>query len=302
LKKPSLLVLAAGLSSRYKLGLKQLDTFGPSGETLLDYAIFDAIMAGFGKVIFVIQKEVKDNFEKRVTAKYSNKIDCDFVFQELDDLPTGYKVPSARKKPWGTGHAVWVAREKINEPFAVINADDFYGRESYKIMAAFLKKNTVENEGKYSMIGFNLQNTLSDYGSVARGLCKVNDGYLLDIDEQTNIQKKNGAPISIDENGAITKLNPSAVVSMNFWGFTADLFPRIEYAFRIFLNQNLDNEKAEIYLPFCIKEQLKMQNISVEVLHSSSKWIGVTYPDDKIFVKNKLKSFRERGVYPTSLF
>jgi len=225
LEKPTLLILAAGLSSRYKSGLKQLDSFGPSGESLLDYAIYDAIRAGFCKAVFVIRKKIKDDFARLITLKYANKIEYDFVFQEIDDLPAGFNTPAARQKPWGTGHAVWVARDKIKEAFAVINADDFYGSESYKILATFLVGQSVKVDGKYSMVGFKLQNTLSDYGSVARGICKVQDGYLQDIDERTNIQKQDGLPIYIDWDGTKKKLDPHAVVSMNFWGFSVDFSP-----------------------------------------------------------------------------
>ncbi len=302
MKKPTLLILAAGLSSRYKLGLKQLDSFGPSGETLLDYAIFDAINAGFGKAVFVIQKKIKNDFERQLTSKYKNKIDCDFVFQELDDLPAGFKLPNTRKKPWGTGHAVWVAREKVKESFAVINADDFYGSESYKIMAAFLIGQTADVEGYYSMVGFNLQNTLSDYGSVSRGICKLQDGFLVDIDERTEIQKLDDFPTYNDENGTLQKLDPLSIVSMNFWGFPADPFSRFEDSFKSFLKQNINNMKSEFYLPGCIKELLKTKNVSVEVLNSASKWIGVTNPDDKEIVKKKLKSFSKTAIYPTPLF
>lgn len=300
--KPTLLILAAGLSSRYKLGLKQIDTFGPNGETLLDYAIYDAIQAGFGKAVFVIRKEIKDDFEKFVTSKYDNLIDYDIVFQEVGDLPNGLELKTNREKPWGTGHAVWVARNKVKEPFAVINADDFYGSESYKTMKAFLTGKTSAEVGKYALIGFSLKNTLSENGSVSRGICKVKDGFLKDIDERTNIRLQEGRPVYLDDKNILKGLDPNSVVSMNMWGFTPDLFKRFEYSFQHFLNQNMHNNKSEFFLPTWIKEELLSPSIGVEVLSTTSQWIGVTNPEDKAFVKNRLKIYAEEGIYPSPLF
>lgn len=300
--KPTLLILAAGLSSRYGLGLKQLDTFGPSGETLLDYAIYDAIQAGFGKAVFVIRKKIKDDFEKFVTYKYQNIIDYEFAFQELDDLPEGIKPVAIREKPWGTGHAVWTARNKIKEPFAVINADDFYGRESYKTMASFLTKQTSLYDGKYAMVGFDLRNTLSRHGFVSRGVCEVKEGYLIDIDERSNIHEQDGLPVYLDENNVLRKIDPKAIASMNLWGFSPDLFFRFENAFKAFLTQNLGNNTAEFYLPQWIKAQIKTQQTTVKVLKTSNQWMGVTNPDDKPVVSEMLKSYTDSGIYPTPLF
>jgi len=299
---PTLLVMAAGLSSRYKIGLKQMDTFGPSGETLLDYAIYDALQAGFDKAVFVVRKKIKDDFERLITCKYDNKIDYEFVFQELDDLPAGFKPPANREKPWGTGHAVWAARNRIKTPFAVINADDFYGRESYQTMVNFFKNQSSEAKGKYSMVGFNLGNTLSEFGSVSRGICLVQNGSLQEIDEHAGICEKDGKPVYIDENGSVKKLEADTVVSMNFWGFTPDLFSRFEDSFKTFLTENMRNIKSEFHLPSWIKEQLESQTANVEVLRSSGQWIGVTNPDDKPVVREKLRSFVDAGLYPTPLF
>lgn len=300
--KPTLLILAAGLSSRYKLGLKQMDTFGPSGETLLDYAIYDAINAGFDKAVFVIRKNIKEDFENLVTYKYKNKIECEFVFQELNDLPAGYNCPAGREKPWGTGHAVWVARDKIKGPFAVINADDFYGTTSYKTMANFLLSQSASSIGDYAMIGYPLKNTLSDYGSVSRGICSVQSGYLLNIDERTNIQKQNGSIIYTNTDGITHELNPESIVSMNFWGVTPDIFSKFENSFSDFLAENMYKHKSEFYLPSWINKQISQSDAKVKVLTSSSQWIGVTYPEDKAAVKDKLRSFTEAGAYPSNLF
>lgn len=300
--KPTLLIMAAGLSSRYKLGLKQMDTFGPSGETLLDYAIYDAIQAGFGKVVFVIRKKIKDDFERLVTSKYNDKIDYEFVFQEMDDLPAGFLPPAAREKPWGTGHAVWVTRNHIKGPFAVINADDFYGCASYTTMVAFLNKQSSGIGGNYSMVGFKLGNTLSEYGSVSRGVCNVQNSQLQDIDERTDIREEDGLPVYTDENGSTKKLNSDTLVSMNFWGFTPDLFSRFEDSFKVFLSENLHDIKSEFHLPTWIKNQVTDGSATVEVLPTSSQWIGVTNPDDKPVVKKKLNTFVKNAIYPTPLF
>lgn len=290
------------MSSRYKLGLKQIDAFGPSGETLLDYAIYDAIRAGFGKAVFVIRRQMKDDFEKLVTSKYKNKIEYELVFQEVDDVPDIYEKTYSREKPWGTGHAVWAARKRVKEAFAVVNADDFYGSESYKTMAEFLKGIVPGVEGKYSMVGFNLGNTLSDYSSVSRGICTVKDGYLLDIDERTGIHKQDNLPLYKDEKDLLKQLDPNAVTSMNLWGFSPDLFSRFDDSFGAFLAKNADNINSEFYLPDWIKEQLKKGKTTVKVLSSSSQWLGITSPDDKPVVIEKLKSYVDSGFYPSPLF
>ncbi len=300
--KPTLLILAAGLSSRYKLGLKQIDKFGPSGEILLDYAIYDAIQAGFGKVVFVIRKSIQSDFEKLITSKYKNKIICDFAFQELDDLPAGFICPGEREKPWGTAHAVWVSKDKIQEPFAVINADDFYGSDSFKNMAKFLSSCSEHDEGNYAMVGYNLKNTLSEHGSVARGICDVRDGTLQGIAERTKIKEQDGSVVYIDNSEKAHNLDHDSIVSMNFWGFTPDIFNKFENSFRAFLNKNVQNHKSEFYLPGWIDEQIHSNSAKVNVLKSNSQWIGVTYPEDKAIVVEKLKTFADHGTYPLKLF
>jgi len=300
LKKLTLLVLAAGLSSRYKIGLKQLDHFGPSGETIMDYAIYDAIEAGFSRVVFVIRNSIKNDFVKQVSSSYSNKIDVDFVSQELNDLPGGFRSPALREKPWGTGQAVWAARNIINEPFAVINADDFYGKESYNIMAEFLQRNN--NSGTYAMIGFILKNTLSEHGYVSRSICQVHDGNLTDIVERSKIGLNHAGEAIYEQDGIEKSVDANSVVSMNFWGLYPDLFPGFEASFKAFLNENIKDLKSEFYLPYCIKEQVQAKKAVVKVLKSSGKWLGVTNPEDKMSVTEKLKSYSDNGIYPTPLF
>lgn len=299
---PTLLILAAGLSSRYKLGLKQIDNFGPSGEILLDYAVYDAIKAGFGKVVFIIPKSTKEDFEKHVAGKYQDKIKYTFAFQELNDLPAGYICPGGREKPWGTGHAVWVARDQINEPFAAINADDYYGSDSFIKMAQYLSSLSAEDTGKYAMVGYILKNTLSDYGSVARGICEVHNGMLTDIVERTKIRRENDSIVYFDHSESAVPLADDKVVSMNFWGFTPDIFSKFENSFYNFFNYNRDDPKAEFFLPNWVGEILKNSEASVKVLTSSSQWVGVTYPEDRPRIIKKLKSFVDNGDYPSILF
>ena len=300
--KPTLLILAAGLSSRYKLGLKQIDRFGPSGEILLDYAVYDAIKAGFGKVVFVIQKSMYEEFEKEVSHKYQKKIKYDFAFQELDDLPDEFICPDGRQKPWGTGHAVWVAENKIQEPFAIINADDYYGPDSFKKMAELLSTYSINDKEKYAMIGYILNNTLSDYGAVSRGICSIDDYLLQGIVERTKIQKQNGNIVYIDSSDKTYLLKNETIVSMNFWGFTPDIFSKFEKYFCDFLVKNIQNNKSEFLLPVWINDQIKNGEAHVKVLTSSSQWVGVTYPEDKPEIIKKLKIFIDNGDYPSKLF
>jgi len=300
--KPTLLILAAGLSSRYKLGLKQIDRFGPSGEILLDYAIYDAIKAGFGKVVFVIRRNMKDEFEKIIASKYNDKVDYCFSFQELDDLPVGYSCPEERKKPWGTAHAVWTAREHISEPFAVINADDFYGFDAYNQMAEFLSERFSSGQGKYAMVGYALNNTLSDHGFVSRGVCKITDGFLSDIVERTQIREEQGKIVYKDNASQSFSLAHDTAVSMNFWGFTPDIFKKFGNSFRSFLNNNIKDLKSEFFLPDWINEKIHLDEIKVKVISSLLQWIGVTYPEDKPIIISRLNYLAEKGYYPQKLF
>ena len=299
--KPTLLILAAGMGSRYG-SLKQMDGLGPNGEAIIDYSIFDAIRAGFGKVVFVIRHSFADTFKEHFRAeKFSDDVEFEFVYQELHYLPEGYTVPEGRQKPWGTNHAVMMAAGVINEPFAVINSDDFYGRSSYETMAAYLR--TVEGtEGQYAMVGYYLENTLSEFGTVSRGICGVDkDNKLTTVTERTAIARSGGMVYYI-ENDEKHELNPHSYVSMNFWGFTPDYFKHSERIFRQFLDENRDNLKAEYFIPY-IADKLILDNIaSVKVLECDAKWFGVTYKEDRPFTVEKIKALIAAGEYPEKIW
>ncbi len=299
--KPTLLILAAGLGSRYG-GLKQLDPVGPSGETIMDYSIYDAKRAGFGKVVFVIRRSFEEDFKKHIFSKYEGFIPVDYVFQEMDMLPEGYSVPEERVKPWGTAHATLVAESKINEPFIVINADDFYGRDSFKTAADFLIKMHEQKDNTFTILGYKLKNTLSEHGSVARGICKTdNNGYLIDIKEHTKISISNGKIIS-DIDDTIVELHEDTPVSMNLMGFPAEAFKYLNKYFEEFLKENYTKLKAEFFLPLVISQVIKNKEAKVKVLESNDKWFGVTYKEDKQHVVDSINKIVEAGVYPKSLF
>ncbi len=298
--KPTLLILAAGLGSRYG-GLKQLDSVGPSGETIMDYSIYDAKRAGFGKVVFVIRHSFEDDFKKIIISKYENFIEVDYVFQEMDMLPEGYSVPSGREKPWGTAHATLVAESKINEPFAVINADDFYGRESFEIIADFLKKMYEQNNDTFTILAYQLKNTLSEHGTVARGVCDIDkDNYLTDIKEHTKISIQNNKIIS-DIDNQIVELKENTPVSMNLMGFPASAFQYFKNYFKEFLDENQNNLKAEFFLPLVVSNVIKNGETKVKILRSNAKWFGVTYKEDKANVVASIKKMVDDGVYPYSI-
>lgn len=301
--KSTLFVLAAGMGSRYG-GLKQIDGLGPNGETIMDYSIYDAVNAGFGKVVFVIRKDFEEDFKTKIITKYSGHIPVELVFQSLDKLPEGYSLPegSTRTKPWGTNHALLMGKGVIKEPFAIINADDFYGAESFKILADFLtaaegKKNT------YCMVGYRVGNTLSEGGSVARGVCVTNqDGYLTEVVERTAIQRNEKGEIAFtDENGQEQVLQENTPVSMNMWGFTPDYFDYAEEGFKRFLDKNIGTEKAEYYIPSCVDELINAGKATVKVLDTPSKWFGVTYASDRPAVVAKFKELHDKGIYPDRL-
>lgn len=306
---PTLLVLAAGMGSRYG-GLKQIDPVGPSGETVLDYAVFDALRAGFGRVVFVIRRDFEAVFCEQIGAKYAGKIAVDYVFQSLDVLPAGATVPPGREKPWGTGHAVWCAREAVHEPFAVINADDFYGADSFAQLAKFLSSPAAHPRGfdpmsghraprtlaaQYALVGFTMANTLSEHGAVARGLCTSGAGGLLEsITEQTGI-------LAADV-GAGMKFSGSETVSMNCWGFTPALFAGLERQLAAFLNARGSDAKAEFYLPAAVSELIARHEAVVRVLPTGSAWFGVTYREDKPRVVTAIAELVRAGKYPAKLF
>lgn len=302
--KPTLLVLAAGMGSRYG-SLKQMDGLGPSGEAIIDYSIYDAIQAGFGKVVFVIRHSFAEEFRQIFSReRFGGQVEVEFVYQELDCLPAGYTVPEGRQKPWGTNHAVMMARDVIHEPFAVINSDDFYGREGFRAIADFLRG--VEGQaGRFALVGYYLKNTLSDFGSVSRGICETDgDGLLTEVVERTSIQRKDDGKVYFAENGEDHAVPEESLVSMNFWGFTPDYFAWSDEIFRRFLDSDAakTNPKAEFFIPYVADVLIKRGDASFRVLNCDAKWFGVTYKEDRPFVVAKIGELIERGVYPRSLW
>ena len=300
--KPTLFVLAAGMGSRYG-GLKQLDGLGPNGETIMDYSIFDAIRAGFGKLVFVIRKDFEQDFREKVLSKYEGHIPTELVFQAIDNLPAGFTAPAERTKPWGTNHAVLMGKDVIKEPFAVINADDFYGRDAFAVMGKWLSELPEGSTGKYSMVGFRICNTLSENGSVARGVCSKNDQELLTgVVERTEIMRVNGDICYKDEEGNWTAVGEQTPVSMNFWGFTPDYFKYSEEQFVDFLKENADKPKAEYFIPLVVDNLINSGTATCEVLDTTAKWFGVTYAADRPATVEKIQSLVEAGEYPNKLF
>ena len=300
--KQTLLVLAAGMGSRYG-GLKQVDPMGPSGETLLDYSVFDALRAGFDRVVFIIRRDIEAEFRERVGSRYKGNVPVDYVFQQLDLLPRGFSVPPDRKKPWGTAHAVWCAREAVAEPFAAINADDFYGRETYEVIGRFLRV-AANQRRRFAMAGYRLDHTLSEHGSVARGVCRVDShSRLMSISECTGIERVEGGIQQTEESdGSAQKFRGDEPVSMNFWGLTPAIFPLIEEQLVAFLSANSTDPKAECYIPDAIGEMITQGQATLEVLPTNADWFGVTYREDKPEVMQALKRLHSEGVYPTPLW
>ena len=299
--RPTLFILAAGMGSRYG-GLKQLDTLGPNGETIMDYSVFDALRAGFGKIVFVIRKDFEQEFRDKVLSKYEGHIPVELVFQSIDDLPEGYTRPADRTKPWGTNHAVLMGRHAIKEPFAVINADDFYGRDAFEVMARELSR-PRDRKGDYFMVGFRVGNTMSESGSVSRGVCETRDGMLQTVVERTAIEYDPDHNIVFtDENGQKQTLTPETPVSMNLWGFTPDYFEYSDREFRKFLDKNIDTPKAEFFIPLAVDTLIKNGEATVKVLDTTSRWFGVTYPEDRPGVVKKFAELHADGTYPTPLF
>ena len=289
------------MGSRYG-GLKQLDGLGPHGETIMDYSIFDAIRSGFGKIVFVIRKDFEDDFRAKILSKYENHIPVEVVFQALDNLPEGFVCPEGRTKPWGTNHAVLMGKDVIKEPFAVINADDFYGRNSFEVIAKELST-PKDRKGDYCMVGFRVGNTMSESGSVARGVCENKDGYLTTVVERTAIAYNEKHEISFtDENGVEQILDPNTPVSMNLWGFTPDYFEFSEKYFVDFLNENISKPKAEFFIPLVVNELVTKGDATVKVLDTDSKWFGVTYAADRQGVVDKFAELHANGEYPEKMF
>ncbi len=298
--KPTLIILAAGIGSRYG-GLKQLDTFTPEGDTIMDFSIYDAIRSGFGKIVFVIRKSIEKEFKLIYTQKLKGKIDIEFVFQEVENIPEKYQNPN-RTKPWGTGHAILMAKEVVKENFAVINADDFYGREAFETMGAYLKGIAIESYD-FSMMAYQLKNTISEFGSVSRGECTVTkDGYLSEIIERTHIEKKGDLIYRMNEKEQIIPIDGDTIVSMNFWGFTPKCFDFGTSLFESFLAKNKDNLKAEFYIPIIAEKIIKSEKASIKVLTSDAQWFGVTYQEDKEMVVEEISKLQERGIFPLHLW
>lgn len=308
--KPTLLVLAAGMGSRYG-GLKQLDTLGPSGETIIDYSIYDAVQAGFGKVVYIVREYFKEDMVKAVNEKYGHvkcldgtPLQLDFVTQELDKIPAGFTLNPEREKPWGTAHALLMAKDVINEPFAVINGDDYYGKESFMILADWLR-NHEGTAGHYSLVGFELDNTLSESGQVSRGVGSADEsGYLTEVVEHHKIAKAEDGVIYGQNSitGDTVALAPNTLCSMNMWGFTPDYFEKSEKIFKSFLENNIGELKSEFYIPFVIDSIIKNGEGKCELLKTSSRWFGVTFKEDRPGVVAKFKEFVDNGVYPTPLY
>jgi UTP-glucose-1-phosphate uridylyltransferase len=292
--RPTLLILAAGMGSRYG-GLKQIDAVGPSGETILDFSVYDASRAGFGQIVFVIRRDIEDAFRQSIGARFEQRIPVKYVFQEIDDLPPGFTVPAGRTKPWGTTQAVLAAAEVIHEPFAVINADDFYGQESFQSLSRHLQ---TESSG-YAMIGFILRNTLSEFGSVARGISAVDEnGYLASVVEVTGIERDSG---EIKAGGGI-RLSGDEIVSMNMWGFTPRVFDQLRAYFESFLEANSLDQRAECYLPNAVNSLVHSGESRVRVLPTSEAWFGVTYREDRPRVVESIGRLVSSGVYPKRLW
>ena len=302
--KPTLVLLAAGMGSRYG-GLKQLDGLGPNGETIMDYSIYDAIKAGFGKIVFVIRKDFEQEFREKVLSKYEGHIPAEVCYQSLDALPEGFTVPEGREKPWGTNHAVMMAKDLINEPFCVINCDDFYNRDSFMVIGKFLADLPDNSTNTYAMVGFHVGNTLSENGTVARGVCSKDENDLLTtVVERTEIMRVDGKVSYKDENGEWVAIEDNTPVSMNMWGFTPDYFAHSDAYFKQFLSdpKNQANPKAEFFIPLMVNELVNNGTSTVKVLDTTSKWFGVTYSADRQATVDRIQALVNEGVYPNKLF
>lgn len=293
--------MAAGMGSRYG-GLKQMDGLGPNGETIIDYSIYDAIKVGFGKVVFVIRHDFEDDFRRLVISKFEGRIPVEVVFQDINNLPQGFTANPERVKPWGTNHAILMGKDVVKEPFAVINGDDFYGRDSFRVLCEQLSQ-MEGSKGKYCMVGFPVVNTLSESGTVSRGVCRTDsDAYLVSIIEHTKIEDVNGVVINHNDDGSETKIDSKQLVSMNMWGFTPDYFDYSYNFFKEFLKENEKSLKAEFYIPSMVDHLIQTGQANVKVLSTTSKWFGVTYADDKPNVIMKLNALIKEGVYPVNLW
>ena len=298
--KPTLVVLAAGIGSRYG-GLKQLDTFTPEGDTIIDFSIYDALKAGFGKFVFIIRKSIEAEFRAEIDKKLEGKAQVEYVFQEIDKVPVKYFNPD-RVKPYGTGHAMLMAKDAVKENFAIINADDFYGREAFVSMAKYLQSIDKDSHD-FSMMAYRLKNTISEHGFVSRGECAVDEkGYLTNVVERTHIERIDGDLMRKDEGGSFIPIDENTIVSMNFWGFTPKCFEYTEQLFDSFLEENKDNLKSEYFIPLIVNGYLENGTGSVKVLTSDAKWFGVTYKEDKESVEKEIQKLKKEGIYPKQLW
>ena len=294
MKDITLLVMAAGMGSRYG-GLKQLDAVGPNGETIIDFSVYDAIRAGYNKVVFIIREDFEKQFKEKISNKYQDKIEVEIVYQDLHDLPDSFSCPEDRSKPWGTGQAILAARNVISDPFAAINGDDFYGRESFKIISDYYS--SVKRG--FAMAAFQLDKTLSDYGSVSRGICEQNLNELVTVVETHGIKKSSAGNIECDRD---ISLLGNELVSMNMWGFMPSLFDHLGKMFNEFLDENISDLKSEFLIPSVVNDLIEKNIEKVQVLKTRSTWFGVTYIEDKPFVKNQIKELIQNGIYPEKLF
>lgn len=305
MKEPVLVVMAAGLGSRYG-GLKQIDPVGDHGEIIIDFSLYDAVLAGFKKVVFLIKRSIADEFKEVIGDRISRFMDVKYAYQELDVLPAGYRIPEGREKPWGTAHAVLCCRDVIDAPFAVINADDYYGKEAFRLIYDYLAQMEDDSDYRYAMVGYTLEKTLTDHGHVARGVCTVSpDGYLKDIHERTHIKKRDGRAEYTEDGGASWTVIPEgSTVSMNLWGFSQTLLGEIAERFPPFLEQDaVENPlKAEFFLPSVVDSLLKKGKATVRVLRTPDRWYGVTYRDDKPVIVEAIRAMRKQGMYPDVLW
>lgn len=294
----TLLVLAAGMGSRYG-GLKQIDPVGPGGETIIDYSVYDAMRAGFSKLVFVIRHNIEDAFRESIGSRFEKRIAVEYVFQELDKLPNGFSVPPGRKKPWGTGHAIMMAADAVREPFAVINGDDFYGRHSFQLLADHI----AGGSGDYAMVGFDLKNTLSDFGSVARGICRVTpDGFMVSVTEITGIDRDGAGAKYNDAAGQVQRLTGAETASMNMWGFTPTIFEHLSSSMVSFLQKRGMEEKSEFFIPTVVNDLVDAGKVRLKMLRTASSWFGVTYREDRPMVIACLSDLIKRGDYPERLW
>ena len=299
--KPTLLVLAAGMGSRYG-GLKQLDGVGPNGEPILEYSVFDALRAGFGKLVFVIRPDFSADFKDKVTRKFADRAPIEYVYQDLSMLPPGFSLPPQRQKPWGTGHAILVCESVIQEPFVAINADDFYGAGAYRILGDYLSSLRDLSIPDYAMVGYILRNTLSDHGSVARGICQQQGDYLQSVTELTHIEKAGEVATHTTPDGQVHPLTGDEIVSLNIWGFTPAIFAQLRALFIEFLQAHIQEEKEEFFIPNVVGELIRRSEARAKVLPSQDPWFGFTYREDKPFVVENVQKLIDQGVYPNDLW